>query len=97
MLNALHNLCKINKRRQEQAAECGIIPHLMYFIKINSSLKQFALPLLCDMAHASRTTRYDFRLLPIRGTLFTLDFQALHISTLPHVTFIPKTLNVITY
>lgn len=58
VLNALHNLCKINKRRQEQAAECGIIPHLMYFIKINSPLKQFALPLLCDMAHASRTTRY---------------------------------------
>ncbi|XP_024384674.1 MAP3K epsilon protein kinase 1 [Physcomitrium patens] len=57
VLNALHNLCKINKRRQEQAAECGIIPHLMYFIKINSPLKQFALPLLCDMAHASRTTR----------------------------------------
>ncbi|XP_024396250.1 MAP3K epsilon protein kinase 1 isoform X2 [Physcomitrium patens] len=57
VLNALHNLCKINKRRQEQAAECGIIPHLMHFIKINSPLKQFALPLLCDMAHASRTTR----------------------------------------
>ncbi|KAG0567805.1 hypothetical protein KC19_7G162400 [Ceratodon purpureus] len=61
VLNALHNLCKINKRRQEQAAECGIIPHLMYFIKINSSLKQFALPLLCDMAHASRTTRDKLR------------------------------------
>lgn len=61
VLNSLHNLCKINKRRQEQAAECGIIPHLMRFIRINSSLKQFALPLLCDMAHASRVTREYLR------------------------------------
>eukprot|EP00249_Psilotum_nudum_P025064 c29365_g2_i3 orf=721-5196(+) len=61
VLNALYNLCKINKRRQEQAAECGIIPHLMHFIKINSPLKQLALPLLCDMAHASRCTREQLR------------------------------------
>ncbi|CAM6114867.1 unnamed protein product [Calypogeia fissa] len=61
VLNALYNLCKINKRRQEQAAESGIIPHLMHFIKENSPLKQFALPLLCDMAHASRYTREQLR------------------------------------
>ncbi|KAG6553054.1 hypothetical protein Mapa_005391 [Marchantia paleacea] len=61
VLNALYNLCKINKRRQEQAAESDIIVHLMYFIKENSPLKQFALPLLCDMAHASRYTREKLR------------------------------------
>ncbi|KAL8120420.1 MAP3K epsilon protein kinase 1-like isoform X2 [Apium graveolens] len=57
VLHALFNLCKINKRRQEQAAENGIIPHLMYFIMSASPLKQYALPLLCDMAHASRNSR----------------------------------------
>ncbi|XP_073129923.1 MAP3K epsilon protein kinase 1-like [Henckelia pumila] len=61
VLNALFNLCKINKRRQEQAAENGIIPHLMQFIMIDSPLKQYALPLLCDMAHASRNSREQLR------------------------------------
>ncbi|KAK1390262.1 MAP3K epsilon protein kinase 1 [Heracleum sosnowskyi] len=57
VLNALFNLCKINKRRQEQAAENGIIPHLMHFVVSGSPLKQYALPLLFDMAHASRNSR----------------------------------------
>ncbi|XP_019461926.1 PREDICTED: MAP3K epsilon protein kinase 1-like isoform X2 [Lupinus angustifolius] len=57
VLNTLFNLCKINKRRQEQASENGIIPHLMQFITSNSPLKQYALPLLCDMAHSSRNSR----------------------------------------
>ncbi|TYJ43852.1 hypothetical protein E1A91_A03G181800v1 [Gossypium mustelinum] len=61
VLNALFNLCKINKRRQEQAAENGIIPHLMNFIMSDSPLKQSALPLLCDMAHASRNSREQLR------------------------------------
>ncbi|KAL5761355.1 hypothetical protein ACOSP7_017619 [Xanthoceras sorbifolium] len=61
VLNALFNLCKINKRRQEQAAENGIIPHLLHFIMSGSPLKQYALPLLCDMAHASRNSREQLR------------------------------------
>ncbi|XP_074273781.1 MAP3K epsilon protein kinase 1-like isoform X2 [Silene latifolia] len=61
VLNSLFNLCKINKRRQEQAAENGIIPHLMNFIMVDSPLKQYALPLLCDMAHASRNSREQLR------------------------------------
>ncbi|XP_037495909.1 MAP3K epsilon protein kinase 1 [Jatropha curcas] len=61
VLHALFNLCKINKRRQEQAAENGIIPHLMNIIMTDSSLKQYALPLLCDMAHASRNSREQLR------------------------------------
>ncbi|CAN6968447.1 unnamed protein product [Brassica oleracea var. botrytis] len=61
VLSALFNLCKINKRRQEQAAEHGIIPHLMHFIMSASSLNQYALPLLCDMAHASHYSREQLR------------------------------------
>ncbi|KAG8644129.1 MAP3K epsilon protein kinase 1 isoform X2 [Manihot esculenta] len=61
VLHALFNLCKINKRRQEQAAENGIIPHLMHIIMTDSPLKQYALPLLCDMAHASRNSREQLR------------------------------------
>ncbi|XP_057828021.2 MAP3K epsilon protein kinase 1 isoform X2 [Cryptomeria japonica] len=61
VLNTLYNLCKINKRRQEQAAENGIIPHLMHFIITDCPLKQVALPLLCDMAHASRSAREKLR------------------------------------
>ncbi|KAF8015366.1 hypothetical protein BT93_H1004 [Corymbia citriodora subsp. variegata] len=61
VLHALFNLCKINKRRQEQAAENGIIPHLMHFIMTDSPLKPHALPLLCDMAHASRNSREQLR------------------------------------
>ncbi|KAL6566243.1 MAP3K epsilon protein kinase 1 [Orobanche gracilis] len=61
VLNALFNLCKINKRRQEQAAENGIIHHLLHFIMSDSPLKQYALPLLCDMAHASRNSREQLR------------------------------------
>ncbi|GMH12499.1 hypothetical protein Nepgr_014340 [Nepenthes gracilis] len=61
VLNALFNLCKINKRRQEQAAENGIIPHLMKFIMLDSPLRVNALPLLCDMAHASRNSREQLR------------------------------------
>lgn len=61
VLSALFNLCKINKRRQEQAAENGIIPHLMNFIISNSPLKLCALPLLCDMAYASRNSREQLR------------------------------------
>lgn len=61
VLKALFNLCKINKRRQEHAADNGIIPHLMQFIVSDSPLKQYALPLLCDMAHASRNSREQIR------------------------------------
>lgn len=61
VLHTLFNLCKINKRRQEQAAENGIIPHLMQFIMSGSPLRQYALPLLCDMAHASRNSREQLR------------------------------------
>jgi len=57
VLNTMYNLCRINKTRQEKGARAGIVPHLMYFVEKRMTLKQFALPILFDMAHAGRTCR----------------------------------------
>ncbi|KAF9580666.1 hypothetical protein BGW38_002598 [Lunasporangiospora selenospora] len=57
VLTTLFNLCRINKARQEEAALAGIIPHLKQLAESNSPLKQLALPILCDMAHAGRVCR----------------------------------------
>ncbi|KAG0358978.1 hypothetical protein BGZ54_010196, partial [Gamsiella multidivaricata] len=57
VLTTLFNLCRINKSRQEEAAQAGIIPHLQQIAESSSPLKQFALPILCDMAHAGRACR----------------------------------------
>ncbi|KAF9546289.1 hypothetical protein EC957_009902 [Mortierella hygrophila] len=57
VLTTLFNLCRINKTRQEEAAQAGLIPHLQQIAESSSPLKQFALPILCDMAHAGRACR----------------------------------------
>ncbi|KAF9517267.1 hypothetical protein BS47DRAFT_1483463 [Hydnum rufescens UP504] len=51
------NLCRLNKSRQEEAAQAGIIPCLKRVIDTNSPLKQFALPILCDLASAGKSCR----------------------------------------
>ncbi|KAG8995688.1 hypothetical protein FRB94_008863 [Tulasnella sp. JGI-2019a] len=51
------NLCRLNKLRQEEAAQAGIIPLLKRIIETNSPLKQFALPILCDLANAGKSCR----------------------------------------
>jgi hypothetical protein len=51
------NLCRLNKGRQEEAAQAGIIPSLKRVIQTSSPLKQFALPILCDLASAGKTCR----------------------------------------
>lgn len=65
-LKALHNLCAVNKERQEQAAVAGLIPVLVQIIcgtltreahSLTHSSAKLAVPLLCDMASASRRTR----------------------------------------
>eukprot|EP00897_Mesotaenium_endlicherianum_P006554 jgi/Mesen1/5927/ME000301S05058 len=61
VLSALYNLCKINRKRQDTAAEAGIVAPLMQLVAQASPLRQLALPLLCDMAHASRATREVLR------------------------------------
>eukprot|EP00981_Chlorochromonas_danica_P011890 scaffold4338_cov183-Ochromonas_danica.AAC.14 len=57
ILPCLFNLCRINKRRQEVAASLGIVPHLKRVIAEGSHLRQFALPILFDLAHTSTLTR----------------------------------------
>ncbi|PWN48605.1 hypothetical protein IE53DRAFT_319044 [Violaceomyces palustris] len=60
VLNTMYNLCRLNKSRQEEAAQAGIIPELLRVSKTSSPLKQFALPILCDFAHAGKATRKMF-------------------------------------
>lgn len=52
-----YNLCRLNKSRQEEAAQAGIIPCLKRVITTSSPLKQFALPILCDLASAGKSCR----------------------------------------
>jgi len=57
IFQTLYNLCRLNKSRQEEAAQAGIIPGLKRVIEASSPLKQFALPILCDLASAGKSCR----------------------------------------
>lgn len=57
VLQTMFYLCRINRNRQTHAAQAGIVPSLIKVIRDSSPLKQFALPILCDLAHASPTAR----------------------------------------
>ena len=57
IFQAVYSMCRLSKARQEEAASCGIIPLLKKVIQQKSPLKQFALPILCDMAHAGKVSR----------------------------------------
>lgn len=59
ILNTIYNLCRLSKRRQEDAALAGIIPLLIKIVKQERPLKEFALPILCDMAHSSKAARRE--------------------------------------
>lgn len=52
-----YNLCRLNRSRQEEAAQAGIIPSLKRVIDSQSPLKQFALPIFCDLASAGKSCR----------------------------------------
>jgi hypothetical protein len=56
-INALFNLCRISKIRQEETAVAGAIPLLQRVVTSGSPLKQFALPMLCDFAQTSKACR----------------------------------------
>lgn len=59
VLNTMFNLCRLSKERQEDAAVGGIIPLLMRIMQTDRPPKEFALPILCDMAHSgSKGRRY---------------------------------------
>ena len=59
VLNTIYNLCRLNKSRQEDAALNGIIPILLRIFKTERPLKEFALPILCDMAHSGKVGRRE--------------------------------------
>ena len=60
ILNTIYNLCRLSKIRQEEAALVGIIPILIKIVKEEKTpVKEFALPILCDMAHSSRAARRE--------------------------------------
>ncbi|CAI5725566.1 unnamed protein product [Hyaloperonospora brassicae] len=57
VLQSMFYLCRINRNRQTRAAQAGVIPSLIKVVRNSSPLKQFALPILCDLAHSSSTAR----------------------------------------
>ncbi|KAL8737387.1 MAG: hypothetical protein Q9181_001724 [Wetmoreana brouardii] len=59
VLNTIYNLCRLNKQRQDDAALNGIIPVLQHIIKTERPLKEFAYPILCDMAHSGKVARRE--------------------------------------
>ncbi|KAL1968784.1 hypothetical protein VTN77DRAFT_1145 [Rasamsonia byssochlamydoides] len=59
ILNTIYNLCRLSKPRQEDAALNGIIPVLQKIVKTERPLKEFALPILCDMAQSGKVGRRE--------------------------------------
>lgn len=57
VLNTMYNLCRLSKVRQEDAAISGIIPLLLKIMGTKRPPKEFALPILCDMAHSGKVGR----------------------------------------
>eukprot|EP00005_Dracoamoeba_jomungandri_P006994 CAMPEP_0174270978 /NCGR_PEP_ID=MMETSP0439-20130205/46360_1 /TAXON_ID=0 /ORGANISM="Stereomyxa ramosa, Strain Chinc5" /LENGTH=1143 /DNA_ID=CAMNT_0015360679 /DNA_START=77 /DNA_END=3508 /DNA_ORIENTATION=- len=57
IIPCLFNLLRMDPKRQIQAAREGAIPHLQRFIQNNNPLKQFVLPIICQMAHRSQIRR----------------------------------------
>ncbi|GHJ83897.1 hypothetical protein NliqN6_0299 [Naganishia liquefaciens] len=57
LLQTLLNLCRLSRSRQEEAAQNGLLPLLQQVLTINSPLKEFALPLLCDMGNSGKSAR----------------------------------------
>lgn len=59
ILNTIYNMCRLSKSRQEDAALNGIVPLLQKIVKTERPLKEFALPILCDMAHSGKVGRRE--------------------------------------
>ncbi|BEI80759.1 hypothetical protein CcaverHIS002_0112880 [Cutaneotrichosporon cavernicola] len=57
IFQTIFSMCRLSKSRQEEAAAAGIIPLLKRVIMSKSQLKQFALPVLCDLANAGKQSR----------------------------------------
>ncbi|KAK5787717.1 hypothetical protein VI817_010214 [Penicillium citrinum] len=59
ILNTIYNMCRLNKSRQEDAALNGIVPLLQRIVHTMGPLKEFALPILCDMAQSGKVGRRE--------------------------------------
>ncbi|KAJ5889864.1 hypothetical protein N7504_010674 [Penicillium tannophilum] len=59
ILNTIYNMCRLNKSRQEDAALNGIVPLLQKIVNTERPLKEFALPILCDMAQSGKVGRRE--------------------------------------
>ena len=57
LFQAVYSMTRLSRARQEEASSVGIIPLLRRVIRGQSPLKQFALPILCDLASAGKTSR----------------------------------------
>ncbi|KAF7195760.1 Cytokinesis protein sepH [Pseudocercospora fuligena] len=57
ILATMYNLCRLSNARQEDAALNGIVPLLQKIVKTERPLKEFALPIICDMAHSGKVGR----------------------------------------
>ena len=57
LLQIFFSLTRLSPSRQEEAAQAGLIPQLKRVYETSSPLKQFALPILCDFAHAGKSCR----------------------------------------
>jgi hypothetical protein len=73
VLAILYNLCRIDRRRQEEAARAGLIAGLLPFGAPESTHKQLALPILFDVAaiSAARPDLWKHQLLPFFVELFS--------------------------
>jgi hypothetical protein len=59
VLLSMYYLCQLTPSRQEQAAVCGIIPHLQKIIRANHPLKQFAFPIIFLLGRTNKRYRFD--------------------------------------
>ena len=57
ILNTMYNLCRLSHQRLGEAAHSGLIPILQDIVWTERPLKEFALPILCDMAHSGKMCR----------------------------------------
>ncbi len=57
IFQTIYSMTRLSKSRQEEAASSGVIPLLKRVIQYKSPLKQFALPILCDLANAGKVSR----------------------------------------
>lgn len=57
ILATMYNLCRLSTARQEDAALSGIVPLLQKIVRTERPLKEFALPIMCDMAHSGKVGR----------------------------------------